>query len=218
MNSEDTHKPFGKVGDIMTHIRNDRTRRQRRRAGGTLVLAAAAGGLLAAAMAASPAARADDPYTNIVSYVQGSIAAGAADYSAAGTDFPTAGDTNEGLIASFAGFDNIFLSPTDYTLLGLTAAATDQDFGGGYGTTFDIPDTGPTTAAGQAADAASDLTVAQEDYTDAANLFAGGASVDYFLGRNTLCSVATRTSLQGRPRLSPRSLVREFDCRSSELT
>src|SRR3984885_14361034 len=108
----------------MTHIRNNRSGRQRRRAGATLVLAAVSGGLLAAAMAGSPTARADDPYTDIVNDVQGSITAGEADYTAAGTDFSTAGETNEGLIASFAGFDNIFISPTDYTLLGLTAAGT----------------------------------------------------------------------------------------------
>ncbi len=60
----------------MTRIRNDRTSRQRRRAGATLVLAAATGGLLAAAMAGSPAARADDPYTDIVNDVQNSIAIG----------------------------------------------------------------------------------------------------------------------------------------------
>src|ERR1700730_17954209 len=112
----------------MTHIRNDRTRCQRRRAGGTLVLAAAAGGLLAAAMAGSPVARADDPFTDIVNDVQGSIAVAEADYSAAATDFSTAGDTNEVLIPPFTGVDTLLISPTDYTLLGLIAAATNTDF------------------------------------------------------------------------------------------
>jgi hypothetical protein len=161
----------------MTHIRNNPTSHQRRRAGTTLVLAAAAGGLLAAAMAGSPTARADDPYTDITTYVQGVTTLGESDYTAAGTDFSTAGDTNEGLIASLAGFDNLFISPTDYTLLGLTAAATDTDYSG-YGSTFEITDLGPATAAGQAADATADLASGQSDYTEAGTLLSSG---DYFL-------------------------------------
>jgi hypothetical protein len=106
----------------VTHIRNDRTRRQRRRAGATPVLTAATGGLLAAAMAASPTARAND--------VQNSITIGETDYSNAATDFSTAGGTNAGLAAEFAGFDNTFISSADYALLGLTAAGTGTDFSG----------------------------------------------------------------------------------------
>jgi hypothetical protein len=152
---------------MMTRIRNDRTRGQRRRAGTTLVLAAATGGLLAAAMAGSPTARADDPYTDILNDSQAAITLGEADYTTAGTDFSTAGGTNEGLIAAFTGFDNIFVSPTDYTLLGLTAAATDTNFSG-YGTDYNIPlsDLGATTAAGQTADAATYLADAQTYFTE----------------------------------------------------
>jgi hypothetical protein len=167
----------------MTHTHNTGTSRQRRRAGTTLVLAAASGGLLAAAMAGSPTARADDPYTDIVNYVQNSITIAEDEYSAAGTDFSTAGDTNEGLIASLAGFDNLFVSSTDYTLLGLTAAATDTDFST-YGGVFFINDTGPTTAAGQAADASTDLTSASAFFSDATSSFTGGEyfnGVDYLL-------------------------------------
>src|SRR5438270_5008915 len=101
----------------MTRIGNDRTSRQRRRAAATLALAAASGGLLAAAMAGSPAASADDPFTDIVNDVQASIAAGQADYSAAATDFSTAGGTNAGLAEEFLGFDNTFISTPDYVLL-----------------------------------------------------------------------------------------------------
>src|SRR6201988_770401 len=110
------------LGGTLTHTHNARTRRHRRRAGTTLVLAAAFGGLMAAAMAGSPTARADDPFHDIANDVQGSIPAGEGDFSTAATDLSTPGDTNEGLIAAFAGFYNIFISPTDYTLLGLTAA------------------------------------------------------------------------------------------------
>jgi hypothetical protein len=162
----------------MTHIRNDRTSRQRRRAGGTLVLAAASGGLLAAAMAGSPTARADDPFTDILNDVQGSITLGEADYTAAGTDFSTAGDTNEGLIASFAGFDNTFISPGDYTLLGLVAAATGTNYSSS-GTTFEIPDTGPLTATGQEGVATADLSQAQTFFSDATTALSGG---DSYLG------------------------------------
>jgi hypothetical protein len=164
----------------MTHIRNDRTSRQRRRAGTTLVLAAATGGLLAAAMAGSPTARADNPFTDITNDVQGSITAGEGDYTSAGTDFSTAGDTNEGLIAAFAGFDNIFISPADYTLLGLTAAGTGTDFSP-YGGAFFISDgftAASLTAAGQESIASSDFSNAQTFLTDAATAFTGG---EYFL-------------------------------------
>jgi hypothetical protein len=162
----------------MTHVHNDRSSRQRRRAGATLVLAAATGGLLAAAMAGSPIAHADDPFTDISNDVQSSIAAGEAQYTDAATDFSTAGDTNEGLIASFSGFDNIFLSPGDYTVLGLVADATGTDFSGS-GSDFFVGDSGPITAAGQMTDATNDLTAASGFFSDATTAFTGG---EYFLG------------------------------------
>jgi hypothetical protein len=158
----------------MTHIRNNRSGRQRRRAGATLVLAAASGGLLAAAMAGSPTARADNPYTDILNDVQGSITAGQADYSAAATDFSTASGTNAGLAAEFAGFDNTFISPTDYTLLGLTAAGTGTNFSGSNGDFLVNLSVFPLTAAGEQADATSDLSIASTLFTDAATAFSGG--------------------------------------------
>jgi hypothetical protein len=162
----------------MTHIHNAPTRRQRRRAGATLVLAAASGGLLAAAMAGSPTARADDPFTDIANDVQASITAGEADYSTAATDLSNPADTNEGLIAAFAGFDNIFISPTDYTLLGLTAAGTGTNFSA-YGGYYDISDTGqPLTAAGQEAAATIDFSDAQTWLTDATTALSGGQYFD----------------------------------------
>lgn len=161
----------------MTHIRNERTGRQRWRAGATLVLAAATGGLLAAALAGSPTARADDPFTDISNDVQAVTALGESDYTAAATDFSTPGDTNEGLIAAFVGFDNIFFSPTDYTLLGLTAAGTGTDFSP-YASAFELTDSGPTTAAGQAADAATDFSNASTYLTDAATFLSDGNYFD----------------------------------------
>jgi len=156
----------------MTHIRNDRTSRQRRRAGTTLVLAAASGGLLAAAMAGSPTARADD-LTDISNDVQASITAGEADYSLAGTDFSTAGDTNEGLIALLAGFDNIFVSPADYILVGLTGEATGTDISGIAGD-FLFSNTAPLTAAGEEAFAATETTDGETNLASAATLFSDG--------------------------------------------
>jgi hypothetical protein len=163
----------------MTHIRNGRTSRQRRRAGTTLVLAAASGGLLAAAMAGSPTARADNVYNDIVFDVQSSIAAGQADYSAAATDFSTAGGTNAGLAAEFAGFDNTFMSPADYTLLGLTAAATGTTFNTSGNDFFLSTSAFPLTAAGEQTDAAAYLTSASTEFTAATTDFSGG---DYFAG------------------------------------
>jgi hypothetical protein len=160
----------------MTHIRNDRTSRQRRRAGATLALTAASGGLLAAAMAGSPTARADNPYTDIVNDVQNSITIGEADYSAAATDFSTAGGTNAGLAAEFAGFDNTFISSTDYTLLGLTAAGTGTDFSV-LGTLFEIPTSFfPLTVAGEQAHATTDLSIASAYFTDGTSAFTDGNS------------------------------------------
>jgi hypothetical protein len=168
----------------MTHIRNGRTSRQRRRAGTTLVLAAATGGLLAAAMAGSPTARADDPFTDIVNDVQGSITAGETDYSEAASFFSTAGDTNEGLIAAFAGFTNIFISPADYALLGLTAAGTDTDFSS-FSIYFQDGTGGLTTAAGEESLAADYSSVATADFTDASSALTGG---DYFAAVNDILS------------------------------
>jgi hypothetical protein len=161
----------------MTRIRNDRTSRQRRRAGTTLMLAAASGGLLAVAMAGSPAARADNPYTDIVNDVQNSITIGEADYSAAATDFSTAGGTNAGLAAEFLGFDNTFISSADYALLGLTAAGTGTDFSV-FGSAFYIF-TGlfPLTAAGEQADVTSFLSTASSEFTGALTALSFG---DYF--------------------------------------
>jgi hypothetical protein len=168
----------------MTHTRKDQTSPQRRRAGATLVLAAATGGLLAAAMAGSPTARADDPFTDISNDVQNSITAGEAQYTDAGTLFAvgTTADTNQGLIDSFAGFDNIFISPGDYTLLGLTAAGTGTDFSGSGGDFF-VTDTGPTTAAGQTADATADLSAATNFFSEATSFFTGG---NFFSGTDAL--------------------------------
>jgi hypothetical protein len=155
----------------MTHIRNDRTSRRRRRAGTTLVLAAASGGLLAAAMAAAPTASADDPFTDILSDVQSSITAGEADYS-------TAGDTNEGLNALVAGFDNTFVSPADYVLVGLVDAATGTNASGLAGDFF-LSDVGqPLTAAGQEATATADLSEGATYASDAVSALSSGDYAD----------------------------------------
>ncbi len=138
------------------------------------MLAAATGGLLAAAMAGSPTARADDPYTDIANDVQSSITLDEADYSTAATDLSTSGDTNEGLIALFAGFDNTFVSPADYVLVGLTDAATGTD-ASGLGGDFAITDVGQSlTAAGQEADVSTEMALAQTYFTDAASALSSG--------------------------------------------
>jgi hypothetical protein len=161
----------------MTDIRKDRT--SRRRAGATLVLSAATGGLLAAAMAGSPIARADDPYTDIANDVQASITAGEADYNAASADFAGGGDTDAGLANLVAGFDDIFVNPTDYTLLGLTAAGTDTDFSN-YSNWFDsdlLFGTTPLTATAFSDEASTLFSTATNDFEGA---LADLSSGDYF--------------------------------------
>jgi hypothetical protein len=153
----------------MTHIRN---------ATATLALTAATSVLLAVALAGSPAARADDPFTDIVNYVQNSISIGQADYSAAASDFSTTGLTNEGLIAAIAGFDNTFISSADYTLLGLTAAGTGTDFSLD-GSVFDVSlNVFPLNAVAEQAAATTFLSDASIDFSLATSAFSGG---EYFL-------------------------------------
>jgi hypothetical protein len=161
----------------------------------TLALAAATGGLLAAAMAGSPTARADDPFADIVSDVQNSIAIGQADYAAAATDFSTAGGTNAGLIAEFLGFDNTFISSADYVLLGLTAAATGTDFSL-EGSAFDVTASlFPLTAAGEQATATADLALASEEFTWAMTNFSSG---DYFAGVDSALFIGYYDVLAGQ--------------------
>jgi hypothetical protein len=161
----------------MTHTRS-RSNPQRRHAAATLMLAVAAGGLVAAAMAGSPTARADDPFTDIATYVQDSFTAAEADYTAAGMDFSTAGDTNEGLAALFAGDYNTFVS-LDYTVLGLVAAGTDTDYST-YGADFILPDTSylPTTVAEATTDASTYSTYASGTLSDALSDLSAGNYFD----------------------------------------
>jgi hypothetical protein len=161
----------------MTHTR-------KKRAGAALVMAAATGGLLAAAMAGSPIARADDPFSDIATYVQDSFTAADADYTAAGTDFSTAGDTNEGLAALFAGNYDALVS-LNYTVLGLVAAGTDTDYSG-YADDFILPDSSylPTTAAQAATDASSYSSNAAGTLSDATSSLSAGnyfEATEYFL-------------------------------------
>jgi hypothetical protein len=162
----------------------DIRKQPRRRAGATLALAAATGGLLAAAIAGSPAARADNPYTDIVNDVQGSITTAEAEYAAAATDFSTASGTNAGLAEEFAAFDNTFVSPPDYVLLGLVAAGTGTDYSTSGGDFFDSPSNYPLTAAGETSEAAFAASQASTFYTDAATALSGGnyfSATDFFL-------------------------------------
>jgi hypothetical protein len=163
----------------MTHTHKERTSRQRRRAGATLVLAAATGGLLAAAMAGSPTARADD-FTDILSNIQAADTAGAGDFSAAATDFSTPGGTDAGLYALAAGFDNIFVAPADYALVGTVDGLTgtpDTGVSTDFFTT-DTPDATDLTSAGQQALASADFSSATTDFSDAATYLSGGDFAD----------------------------------------
>ena len=106
-----------------------------------------------------------DPFTDILTDVQHSIAAGQMDFAVAANDFSTAGGTDAGLVAEFVGFDNTFIAPSDYVLLGLTAAGTGTDFSGfgtGFGTTFAVF---PLTEAGELSNAASFLAAASAEFS-----------------------------------------------------
>jgi hypothetical protein len=162
-----------------------------------------AAAMMSAAIA--PAARADDPYLDIYTDVQSSITAGEADFSAAATDFSTAGDTNEGLLAVFSGFDNIFIGPADYVLVGLTDAATGTD-ASGLGPDFLTNDSGqPLTVAGQEAIALSDANAGAIYAADASDFFSSGnaaqaafyeafSSYDYTLASQAATDVATQVN------------------------
>jgi hypothetical protein len=153
--------------------------------------------------AIAPAARADDPYLD--TDVQSSMTAGEADFSAAATDFSTAGDTNEGLLAVFSGFDNIFIGPADYVLVGLTDAATGTD-ASGLGPDFLTNDSGqPLTVAGQEAIALSDANAGAIYAADASDFFSSGnaaqaafyeafSSYDYTLASQAATDVATQVN------------------------
>jgi hypothetical protein len=168
----------------MTHVRNDRTGGQRRRAGTTLVLAAATGGLLAAAMAGSPTARADD-LTDIVNDVQAATTLGQTDFTGASTGFSldTTAGTDAGLIYAVLGFDNLFVAPVDYTLLGLTGEATGTDIGAFSDYYLSYTSFFSTTASVDTLDATADNLGASSALSEAEIAFSNS---DYFDGVNAL--------------------------------
>ena len=153
------------------------TQVRRFRSGITLAFATAGVGLVTAALAGSPVACADNPYTDIVSDIQNSITIGDADYSAAVNDFSTAGGTNAGLVAEFVGFDNTFVSSTDYAIGGLVAAATNTDFASYDGIFRLTPSAFPLSVAGEQSQAAADMGQATTFFQESASAFTNG---DYF--------------------------------------
>lgn len=90
-------------------------------------IAVGMGAVAAAAMmsmAAAPAARADDPFADIITAVDGDLALNQASYALAASDFGNF-DVSDGLAALFAGVDDDVLSSPDNILQGSVAALTD---------------------------------------------------------------------------------------------
>jgi len=105
---------------------------------GTL-MAAMLGALVTAvltATAAAPAARADDPFTDIFSAVQGDFALGQQAFELANTDLAN-GDVAAGLASFYNGVDEYLLSVLNNILQGSLAALTGEPIDGSY--TWDIP-------------------------------------------------------------------------------
>jgi hypothetical protein len=88
------------------------------------------------ATAAAPAARADDPFTDIVSAVQGDFTLGQEAFELANTDFG-AGDITDGLTAFYNGLDEDLLSVPNNLLQGSLAALLGEPIDSSY--TWDIP-------------------------------------------------------------------------------
>jgi hypothetical protein len=107
---------------------------------GTL-MAVLLGGLVAAvvtATAAAPAARADDPFTDIYSAVQGDFALGQQALELANTDLAS-GDVAAGLASFYNGVDEYLLSVPNNLLQGSLAALTGESIDTSY--SWDIPAT-----------------------------------------------------------------------------
>ena len=105
---------------------------------GTLI-AAMLGALVTAvltATAAAPAARADDPFTDIVSAVQGDFALGQHAFELANADLAN-GDVAAGLASFYNGVDEYLLSVPNNLLQGSLAALIGEPIDASY--TWDIP-------------------------------------------------------------------------------
>lgn len=105
---------------------------------GTL-MAVLLGTLVAAvltATAAAPAARADDPFTDIYSAVQGDFALGQQAFELANTDLAS-GHVADGLASFYNGVDEYLLSVPNNLLQGSLAALTGESIDSAY--SWDIP-------------------------------------------------------------------------------
>jgi hypothetical protein len=90
-------------------------------------LSAAAGAFAAAAMmsaATAPTARADDPYTDILTDIQAEETAAAHAFTTASTDFATNADSPAGLTQLFIGLDDDLLGVPEDLHVGLVDALT----------------------------------------------------------------------------------------------
>jgi hypothetical protein len=139
-----------------------------------LGLGALAGGLLAAGLsqiAVAPSARADDPVTEILNNIEGSISFGGSDFNSAAVDY-AAGDVAGGLNYDLTGIDNVLFAPAEDVLLGGTDALTANPVPGAYD--INIVDPTPTDLTGAVTDIQNFLADGQLDLTTSLDEFAAG--------------------------------------------
>ena len=96
-----------------------------RRGNLTAVMLGALVATVLTATAAAPAAHADDPFTDILSAVQGDFALGQEAFELANSDFAS-GDVADGLAAFYGGIDDDLLSVPNNLLQGSLAALTGE--------------------------------------------------------------------------------------------
>ena len=121
-----------------------------------------------AAIVAAPAARADDPYTDLVNAVQGDFSLAQEALTLANADFG-AGDVSNGLAEFYSGIDSDLLSVPDNLLQGSIAALTDVPVESAI--SWDLP----VTDFGDASIIASTIALVGEgDFATAASDFASG--------------------------------------------
>jgi hypothetical protein len=140
-----------------------------------MLLTAFVGAVLGAAMAATasaPAARADDPLTDLVNAVDGDFALAQDAFTLANTDFG-ASDVAGGLAAVFAGVDDDVLSVPDNLLQGSIAGLTGVPVESSIDWSFPVTEFGPAALA-----ASTIVLVGEGDFTTAASDLASGGLAD----------------------------------------
>jgi hypothetical protein len=151
---------------------------------GLVLIVGAFAAVATAWVVTAPAARADDPFTDIVAAVEGDFALGQDAFAVASSDF-TGGDVADGLAAFYAGVDDDLLSVPNNLLQGSVEALTGQPVDSSLSWDFPVPAeftdasvVAPTVfGLGEADFATAAADLASGDYTSGVE--AGLQGVDY---------------------------------------